>query len=143
MSVVAIPLVVTIWPSSGDDGAAPDHDVVGDLYEVVYLGAGADPRFVESGAVDSGVCTDLHVVFDDDSAELGELHFAFRPIDISEPVGTDHRRRKTTYPSLLGLDESKALAAQTINKALKALEIFDKKADPLRAIAGYILERRR
>lgn len=65
------------------------------------------------------------------------------PAIMGKAVGTDERRHKTTYPALLGLAESKAFAAQLVEGALAALEAFDQKADPLRAIARYILERNR
>lgn len=63
------------------------------------------------------------------------------PEIMGKAVGTDERRRKTTYPALLGLAESKEFAAQLIKDALRALDAFDRKADPLRAIARYIGER--
>lgn len=63
------------------------------------------------------------------------------PEIMGKAVGTDERRRKTTYPALLGLAESKEFAAQLVKDALRALDAFDRKADPLRAIARYIGER--
>ena len=65
------------------------------------------------------------------------------PEIMGKAVGTDQRRRKSTYPALLGLAESKEFAAQLVDDALGALESFDQKADPLRAIARYIRERNR
>ncbi len=63
------------------------------------------------------------------------------PEIMGKAVGTDQRRQKSTYPSLLGLAESKVFAAQLIENALQALEDFDHKAEPLRAIARYVLAR--
>jgi geranylgeranyl diphosphate synthase type II len=57
--------------------------------------------------------------------------------------GTDQDRRKSTYPALLGMAASKAHAGTLIQSALNALAIFDNKADLLRAIAAYIIRRRR
>jgi geranylgeranyl diphosphate synthase type II len=65
------------------------------------------------------------------------------PQVMGKSVGTDALRHKSTYPSLLGLDESKALAGELITNALKSIEYFDKKADVLRAIASYVIERKR
>jgi geranylgeranyl diphosphate synthase type II len=62
---------------------------------------------------------------------------------LGKAVGTDQDRHKSTYPSLLGLDDSKALAAEIVDNALMAIELFDTKADPLRILARYIIERRR
>jgi geranylgeranyl diphosphate synthase type II len=65
------------------------------------------------------------------------------PILLGKAVGTDQERKKTTYPALLGLIESKKLAAERVKEALQALEYFDKKAYPLRAVARYIIDRKR
>jgi geranylgeranyl diphosphate synthase type II len=65
------------------------------------------------------------------------------PQIMGKAVGTDDLRQKNTYPGLLGLDQSKALAYKHLKSALKAIERFDAKADPLRAIAEYIINRKR
>nr|HID58082.1 polyprenyl synthetase family protein [Desulfobacterales bacterium] len=58
-------------------------------------------------------------------------------------TGTDKKRQKATYPALLGLNEAKLKGRELVEKALQSLEIFDKKGDPLRAIAYYVIERKR
>ena len=63
------------------------------------------------------------------------------PAIMGKAVGTDNLRQKSTYPSLLGLEESKTFARELIDNALQALVSFDDKAEPLRAIATYIIER--
>jgi geranylgeranyl diphosphate synthase type II len=65
------------------------------------------------------------------------------PAVMGKPVGTDSFRKKNTYPALLGTQRSRQFAESLINKALHALDIFDKKADPLRAIAVYVIRRKR
>jgi geranylgeranyl diphosphate synthase, type II len=65
------------------------------------------------------------------------------PAVMGKAVGTDKLRHKSTYPSLLGLDESKGYANKLVENALQALEAFDHKAQPLRAIAAYIIERKK
>lgn len=65
------------------------------------------------------------------------------PALLGKAVGTDEEKKKSTYPALLGLIESKKLAANRIKEALQALEYFDKKADPLRAVAQYVINRKR
>ena len=64
------------------------------------------------------------------------------PALLGKAVGTDEEKKKSTYPALLGLAESRKLAADRVKEALKALEYFDKKADPLRAIAKYVIDRK-
>lgn len=58
-------------------------------------------------------------------------------------VGTDKIRQKSTYPSIMGIDKSKEIAQKLVNNALQALDYFDNRSDPLRAIARYIIERKR
>lgn len=64
------------------------------------------------------------------------------PEQMGKAVGTDQLRDKSTYPSVLGLEESKKFAKKLVSKALHAIELFDNRSDPLRAIATYIIERR-
>jgi len=58
-------------------------------------------------------------------------------------VGTDHSRSKNTFPAVVGLKESKSFARRHVADALQDIENFDNKADPLRAIATYIIERQK
>ena len=61
---------------------------------------------------------------------------------MGKSTGTDKLRKKSTYPSILGLNESKAFAKKLVRNALQAIENFDKRSEPLRAIAAYIIERK-
>ena len=65
------------------------------------------------------------------------------PAIMGKAVGTDKLRHKSTYSSLLGLEESKKFARKLIENALQTLESFDQKAEPLRAIATYIVDRKK
>ena len=65
------------------------------------------------------------------------------PQRLGKATGTDRIRKKNTYPALLGLTETEILAGRLVDNALKALEPFDNKADSLRAIARYVIERNR
>ncbi len=69
------------------------------------------------------------------------LNIEGNPALMGKATGSDAERQKCTYPSLMGLEQSKELANQLINSALHALEIFDNRSDSLRAIARYIIER--
>jgi len=71
------------------------------------------------------------------------LNVEGNPKLMGKATGTDSRHEKSTYPALLGLDASKKLARQLVRNALQVLENFDKKAEPLRALATYIIERKR
>ena len=71
------------------------------------------------------------------------LNVEGNPDIMGKAVGTDELRKKSTYPTIMGLEASKKFAKDLIDKALNALEIFDKRAEPLRALAVYIIERKR
>ncbi len=65
------------------------------------------------------------------------------PEIMGKAAGTDQTRHKSTYPSLMGLASSRKFAEELISQALTALNGFDAAADPLRAVATYIIQRRR
>ena len=63
--------------------------------------------------------------------------------ELGKPVGSDEKRKKATYPSIIGLKESKEMARELIERAVASVEAFGEKAEPLKAIARYIVERRK
>jgi geranylgeranyl diphosphate synthase type II len=65
------------------------------------------------------------------------------PAVMGKAAGTDRLRRKNSYPDLLGLEKSREFAQNLVQQAIQALAGFDAKADALRAIARYIIERRK
>lgn len=62
---------------------------------------------------------------------------------LGKAVGTDAARQKATYPSLIGLSKAKQLAAQSVASALKAIAFLDNRSEPLRALAAYVIDRKR
>jgi geranylgeranyl diphosphate synthase type II len=60
---------------------------------------------------------------------------------IGKPVGSDEGKDKATYPKLYGLEESRCRAHAEVANAVASLEGFGESAEPLRAIARYIVER--
>jgi geranylgeranyl diphosphate synthase, type II len=62
---------------------------------------------------------------------------------MGKATGTDAFRNKSTYPGLLGMEESRQFASELINNALHALDNFGNKAVPLSALAEYIIRRER
>lgn len=60
---------------------------------------------------------------------------------LGKTAGKDEDTDKTTYPKLLGLEESKEEAKRLIEEAKASLDVFGDKAAPLLAIADYIIER--
>ena len=60
---------------------------------------------------------------------------------LGKPQGSDIALNTPTYPNLLGLDGAKEMADKLHLKAIKCLDVFDKKAKMLRQIADYIIKR--
>jgi len=86
------------------------------------------------------------------SAYAAAIGLAFQVVDdildatedtatLGKTAGKDAANNKPTYVSLLGLDAATAKAADLCESALAALTPFDERAEPLRRIARYIVER--
>ncbi|RMF47956.1 MAG: polyprenyl synthetase family protein [Deltaproteobacteria bacterium] len=60
---------------------------------------------------------------------------------LGKDVGSDQERGKATYPALLGLEEARQRAREMRDRALAAVEPLGKKAEPLRDIAHFIVDR--
>jgi geranylgeranyl diphosphate synthase, type II len=60
---------------------------------------------------------------------------------LGKTQGADIALNKPTYPSLLGLDGAREMAAELHQDALDSLNIFAEKAAPLRWLADYIVKR--
>jgi len=54
----------------------------------------------------------------------------------------DQAAGKNTYPALMGIEQSRALAHHLEGRAQTALLPFDDRAEPLRAIASFVVERK-
>ena len=54
----------------------------------------------------------------------------------------DQAAGKNTYPVLMGIERSRALARDLESRAQAALANFDHRAEPLRAIASFVVERK-
>ncbi len=62
--------------------------------------------------------------------------------ELGKAQGADAARNKPTYPALLGLDGARERAAELYDQALESLRDFDERAQPLRDLAGFIVQRR-
>lgn len=81
-----------------------------------------------------------------------DLGLAFQIIDdvldvtstkeaMGKSVGADAKNQKSTFPSLLGVEKSRAMAADLIADAHRQLKPFGRRAAPLAAIADFFLTR--
>jgi farnesyl diphosphate synthase len=100
---------------------------------------------------DPGLAPDLAERLDHYAKCLG-LAFQIRDdiLDIEAPTavlgktkGKDQAQDKATYPALMGLEAARQAATDLVKEALASLDPFDAKADPLRWLAGYIVQRDR
>jgi len=60
---------------------------------------------------------------------------------LGKPQGSDQEQDKPTFPAILGLEKSQQLALEQHENALKTLEPLGEKADSLRQLSAYIVER--
>ena len=106
---------------------------------------------VQSGAMVAGATPDQEEALRTYGNNIG---LAFQIVDdlldveatteeLGKPAGSDIKSDKVTYPSLFGVETSRTMAREAVKEALTALEHFDAQADPLRALAHYIVERKK
>ena len=57
-------------------------------------------------------------------------------------IGSDKERGKITYPSVFGTAESKTIQKELIKNAIDSLKRFGTRAEPLRDLARYIINRK-
>ena len=80
------------------------------------------------------------------------LGFAFQIVDdlldilgdekkLGKKTYSDVKKQKLTYPALFGIEKTKKLAQKYTEKAISALKPFGEKAQPLKAIAEFMLNR--
>ncbi len=108
---------------------------------------------VEAGAVSGGAGPEARLALTDYAGHIGLsfqvmddiLNVEGDPDIMGKAAGSDALHDKMTFPAIIGLDESKAYAQELTDNALAALDRagFGDAAEPLRAIARYIINRKR
>lgn len=61
--------------------------------------------------------------------------------ELGKTAGSDAANSKATYPAYFGIIKTRKMAENAVKKSLDALKNFNGRAEPLRAIARYILDR--
>jgi geranylgeranyl diphosphate synthase type II len=105
---------------------------------------------VRVGAILAGAGSDAVAALSDYGGKIGLafqiaddiLNVEGDPLLLGKGTGSDAARGKVTFPALIGIEASRARAAELVMEAIALLTSFDDGAAPLRAIARYILERR-
>ncbi|MGC2210045.1 MAG: polyprenyl synthetase family protein [Candidatus Korobacteraceae bacterium] len=62
---------------------------------------------------------------------------------LGKTAGKDLAAEKVTYPALFGLDKAEEMAEELIQKACSALDNFGNRADTLKEIARYLVQRKK
>jgi geranylgeranyl pyrophosphate synthase len=62
---------------------------------------------------------------------------------LGKTAGKDTAAEKTTYPALFGVDESLNKADALAGKAMDSLESFGNRAETLRSLAHFLVERKK
>lgn len=104
---------------------------------------------VRAGAILAGVDEDRLESLTKYSENIG---LAFQIVDdildiegdeklLGKRVGSDLDNDKSTYPSLLGISESKKIVENLIEEAKISLEVFDSDAEFMNALADFIRDR--
>jgi geranylgeranyl diphosphate synthase type II len=62
---------------------------------------------------------------------------------LGKTAGKDTAAEKATYPALFGVDESLKRADVLVNKALGSLETFGARAEILKSLACFLVERKK
>lgn len=60
---------------------------------------------------------------------------------LGKDIGSDIENEKATYPAFFGMEKSKAKAEDLVDQAIVCLENFDERANPLREIARFFIQR--
>ena len=140
--------------------------VGGQTVDISYEGKDSDPAVVEyihrhkTGALIAAAVTSGAILAGGSEEEARSLNrygqqigLAFQIADdilniegdsdiLGKGIGSDKKRGKMTYPAVFGITESKRIQEELIDHAIEALKGFDDKADPLRDIARYIINRK-
>jgi len=62
---------------------------------------------------------------------------------LGKQAGSDTRKHKATFPALLGLEESRGRAHRLAEEAKEAMNLFGARGEVLRALADFVVTRRR
>jgi len=57
--------------------------------------------------------------------------------------GCDEQKEKITYPAVIGMEKAREIQSELVAASIEALRMFDHRAEPLRQIARYIIERKK
>ena len=135
------------------DIAAQGDDIsdIGHVTRLQRLKTGALIAFAcEAGAIMGKASPSLHRALTNYAQDLG---LAFQIVDdlldvegdpavMGKAAGKDQKAGKATFVTVLGPERARAQAELLAKQAAQHLEVFDEKADLLRGLAAYVVNRR-
>jgi farnesyl diphosphate synthase len=104
----------------------------------------------EAGAILAGAPRELRLALRGYAHDLGlAFQIADDLLDVEgsaeltgKPVGADAAAGKATFVSILGVERARAQAELLINQAVAHLDLFEQRADLLRQVARFVIDRR-
>lgn len=160
-AAIRIELVKSLAQASGDQGMVGGQliDMEGEnrhltLPEVLNLHAMKTGRLIcysaEAGAILGQASEKQHHHIISYGRDLGTafqiaddvLDTTASAEELGKTVGKDSAAGKSTFVSLLGINDAKKEAQRLVNRAIHHLEPFGKEADNLRALAEYVITRK-
>ncbi|MCW8915681.1 MAG: polyprenyl synthetase family protein [Magnetovibrio sp.] len=133
------------------DLIAHEHDL--DMSEVARL------QRMKTGALINIACVSGAILGKAQDSSLHKLHgyahdlgLAFQIVDdlldvtgdeedVGKRIGKDEEQGKATFVSLMGVDHARDQAQLLRDQAIEQLEVFGEKADPLRDMAHFVVNR--
>ncbi|MCD8025849.1 MAG: polyprenyl synthetase family protein, partial [Clostridiales bacterium] len=103
--------------------------------ELGCICAGADEAEIQA-ASRFGECIGIAFQVQDDILDVTSSDE-----ELGKPVGSDEQNSKSTYVSLLGIDECRRLVNELTEQALESLKIFDGDTSSLKSFAFELAER--
>lgn len=134
------------------DLLAADHDMkIGEVTRLQQMKTGALIRFaVEAGGIMGRATKDQHTALQNYAHDLG---LAFQIVDdlldvegseeeMGKAVGKDADGGKATFVSLLGIERARTQADMLASQAIVHLDVFDDRAELLRLLPHFVVNRR-
>ncbi len=157
---VLLRVIRTVAKAVGAEGTVGGQEVdmeyegkQGDLKILEYIHAHKTGTMITAAVVSGGL---LGGAGDDDIRALGEyghkVGHAFQVFDdildvvgdakeMGKNVGGDSKKQKTTYPALMGLEESKKFGHRLVEEAIGALSSIKGETRYLKELAEYVAKR--
>jgi farnesyl diphosphate synthase len=124
---------------------------IGAITRLQRLKTGALIAFAcESGAILGKAAPELRVALRGYAHDLGlAFQIADDLLDVEgsaaetgKPVGSDAAAGKATFVSILGVERARAQAEHLVSQAVAHLDLFEEKAELLRQVARFVVDRR-